>query len=122
MTVAINQGDTPQWQQTSAVAMPSGNGPDEEMDRRALACSEPALDDVGSAHASHCALRPGYFRWATTTTMAQQLKFVADVRTGLRVSCRSGDGPQSWGDRPASNGVLRKQTGMLKHKAALLFS
>ena len=33
--------------ETSVVRMHSGNGPHEEMDRRAIACFDQALDDVG---------------------------------------------------------------------------
>src|ERR1044072_8983834 len=35
--------------ETSVVRMHSGNGPHEEMDRRAIACFAQALDDVGLA-------------------------------------------------------------------------
>ena len=36
--------------ETSVVRMHSGNGPHEEMDRRAIACFDQALTDVGLAH------------------------------------------------------------------------
>lgn len=42
--------------ETSVVRMHSGNGPHEEMDRRAIACFDQALEDVGLAHA--CSLPP----------------------------------------------------------------
>src|ERR1700680_3651910 len=41
-TYSENYGD-----ESSVVRMHSGNGPHEEMDRRAIACFEQALDDVG---------------------------------------------------------------------------
>src|SRR4051812_42757016 len=56
--------------ETSVVKMHSGNGEHEEMDRRAIACFDQALVDVGLAE--QAALRQvlhDYFAWATTTTM-----------------------------------------------------
>src|SRR5262245_51690658 len=56
--------------ETSVVRIHSGNGPHEEMDRRAIACFDQALEDAGLAgdarlrHVLH-----DYFAWATTTTM-----------------------------------------------------
>src|SRR5215471_19592888 len=58
--------------ETSVVRIHSGNGLHEEMDRRAIACFDRALADVGLA--DHSALRQvlhDYFAWATTTTMAR---------------------------------------------------
>lgn len=56
--------------ESSVVRMHSGNGPHEEMDRRAIACFDQALEDAGLA--SNEQLRRAlhdYFAWATTTTM-----------------------------------------------------
>ena len=39
--------------ETSVVRIHSGNGPHEEMDRRAIACFDQALEDVGLARPSH---------------------------------------------------------------------
>src|SRR5215831_14321095 len=57
--------------ETTVVRTHSGNGVHEEMDRRAIACFDQALDDLGLSDDS--ALRQvlhDYFAWATTTTMA----------------------------------------------------
>jgi len=79
--------------ESSVVRMHSGNGPHEEMDRRAIACFDRALEDVGLArderlrHALH-----SYFAWATTTTMAQYHDSAADVPDGLSIPRWSWDG------------------------------
>src|SRR6266702_2927990 len=55
--------------ETSVVKVHSGNGEHDEMDRRAIACFDHALADVGLADDG--ALRQvlhDYFAWATTTT------------------------------------------------------
>ena len=78
--------------ETSVVRMHSGNGPHEEMDRRAIACFDQALVDVGLA--SEDPLRRvlhDYFAWATTTTMSRYHHSADDVPDGLGI-------PQwSWG-------------------------
>ncbi|MBI3349307.1 MAG: oxidoreductase [Burkholderiales bacterium] len=48
----------------------SGNGPHEEMDRRAVACFDQALADAGVADAELRRVLHDYFAWATTTAMA----------------------------------------------------
>jgi hemoglobin len=50
--------------QTSVMRMHSGNGPHEEMDRRAVACFDQALTDVGltDGHPLRGVLH-GYFTW-----------------------------------------------------------
>src|SRR6266496_4329735 len=58
--------------ETTVVKMHSGNGEHDEMDRRAIACFDRALADVGLANDD--ALRQvlhDYFAWATTTTMSR---------------------------------------------------
>lgn len=79
--------------ESSVVRMHSGNGPHEEMDRRAIACFEQALDDVGLTEPSRLAqvLRQ-YFAWATTTTMARYQESADDVPDGLRIPQWSWDG------------------------------
>ncbi len=63
--------------ETSVVRIHSGNGAHEEMDRRAIACVDQALADIGLANTGLAAderLRQvlhDYFAWATTTTMAR---------------------------------------------------
>jgi len=79
--------------ETSVVRMHSGNGPHEEMDRRAIACFDQALADVGLA--SDDRLRQvlsDYFRWATTTTMSRYHRSADDVPDGLRIPQWSWDG------------------------------
>ena len=66
--------------ETMVVRMHSGNGPHEEMDRRAIACFDQAMQDVG--------VDPGgpvgqvlhdYFAWTATTTMARYHESADDV-------------------------------------------
>jgi len=79
--------------ETSVVRMHSGNGVHEEMDRRAVACFDEALVDVGFAADDR--LRQAlhdYFAWATTTSMAQYHESADDVPDGLRIPRWSWDG------------------------------
>jgi len=84
--------------QTSVVRIHSGNGPHEEMDRRAIACFDQALTDVGfaaTASADDGRLRQvlhDYFAWATTTTMARYHRSAADVPDDLPLPHWSWDG------------------------------
>src|ERR1700722_2308102 len=58
--------------EASVVRMHSGNGPHEEMDRRAIACFDQALTDVGFTDGDPVRrLLHDYFAWATTTTMSR---------------------------------------------------
>ena len=79
--------------ETQVVRMHSGNGPHEDMDRRAIACFDQALTDTGT--------RPGdrlhqvlhdYFAWATTTTMSRYHGSADDVPDGLTIPMWSWDG------------------------------
>ena len=78
--------------ETGVVKIHGGNGMHEEMDRRAIACFDQALADVGLADDS--ALRQvlhDYFAWATATTMARYHRSADDVPDDLTI-------PQwSWG-------------------------
>jgi len=81
--------------ETSVVRIHSGNGMHEEMDRRAIACFDQALDDVGIARDE--ALRQtlhDYFAWATTTTMARYHHSADDVPKDLSIPHWSWDGLQ----------------------------
>lgn len=81
--------------ETTVVKIHSGNGEHDEMDRRAIACFDQALIDVGLAEAA--ALRKvlhDYFAWATTTTMARYQQSADDVPSGLTIPRWSWDGPQ----------------------------
>ena len=72
--------------ETRVVKMHSGNGEHEEMDRRAIACFDLALEDAGLAKDE--ALRQAlhdYFAWATTTTMARYHRSAEDVPNGLGI-------------------------------------
>jgi hemoglobin len=72
--------------ETSVVRIHSGNGVHEEMDRRAIACFDSALTDVGISRddALWQALHD-YFAWATTTTMARYHDSADDVPGSLRI-------------------------------------
>ena len=79
--------------ETKVVKMHSGNGPHEEMDRRAIACFDQALEDSGFAE--DAALRQAlhdYFAWTTTHTMSRYHKSAADVPQGLALPRWSWDG------------------------------
>ena len=82
--------------ETTVVKMHSGNGEHDEMDRRAIACFDQALADVGFAE--NDALRKvlhDYFAWATTTTMARYHESAEDVPNGLKIPRWSWDGLQA---------------------------
>ena len=70
--------------ETTVVKMHSGNGEHDEMDRRAIACFDQALADVGLAddgglrHVLH-----DYFAWATKATMSRYHHSADDVPNGL---------------------------------------
>jgi hemoglobin len=56
------------------------------MDRRAIACFDQALDDVGLSPNEHLRqVLHDYFAWATTTTMARYHESADDVPKGLRI-------------------------------------
>jgi len=91
--------------ETSVVRIHSGNGTHEEMDRRAIACFDQALADIGLADiglantglAANERLRQvlhDYFAWATTTTMARYHWSADDVPDGLGIPRWSWDGLQ----------------------------
>jgi hemoglobin len=81
--------------ETTVVKMHSGNGEHDDMDRRAIACFDQALADVGLANGG--ALRQvlhDYFAWATTTTMSRYHQSADDVPIGLSIPRWSWDGLQ----------------------------
>jgi hemoglobin len=91
--------------ETSVVRIHSGNGAHEEMDRRAIACFDQALADIGLADAGQAGTVPAgdgklrqvlhdYFAWATTTTMARYHRSADDVPDGLAIPRWSWDGLQ----------------------------
>jgi hemoglobin len=96
--------------ETSVVRIHSGNGAHEEMDRRAIACFDQALADIGLADigladAGQAGTVPAgdgklrqvlhdYFAWATTTTMTRYHRSADDVPDGLAIPRWSWDGLQ----------------------------
>ena len=81
--------------ETAVVKMHSGNGEHDEMDRRAIACFDRALADVGLA--DNNLLRQvlhDYFTWATTTTMSRYRQSADDVPSGLKFPHWSWNGLQ----------------------------
>ena len=81
--------------ETSVVRIHSGNGEHDEMDRRAIACFDQALEGVGlAADAPLGQALHDYFAWATTTAMAGFPHSADDVPDGLTVGRWSWDGLQ----------------------------
>jgi hemoglobin len=74
--------------------MHSGHGPHDDMDRRAIACFDRALDDVGITDPVLCEVLHAYFAWATTSSMAAYPESAAKVPADLRIPCWSWDGLQ----------------------------
>ena len=88
-TYSASYGD-----ETVVVRMHSGNGPHEEMDRRAIACFCQALTDVGVADDSRLRkVLHDYFAWTTTVTMSRYSRSAQDVPEGLPLQRWSWDGP-----------------------------
>ena len=80
--------------ESSVVRMHSGNGgPHVEMDERAIACFDQALDDVGIGESVRQVLYD-YFAWATSTTMSAYQDSADDVPADLTISRWSWDGLQ----------------------------
>ena len=81
--------------ETSVVRIHSGNGPHEEMDRRAISCFDRALEDAGLAADGRLrqVLHDSFAR-ATTTTMARYHRSAADVPDGRAIPRWSWDGLQ----------------------------
>jgi len=82
--------------ESSVVRIHSGNGEHDDMDRRAIACFDQALEDAGLG--SDDELRGtlhDYFAWATTTTMAAYPGSPDDVPDGLPIARWSWDGPDT---------------------------
>jgi hemoglobin len=72
--------------ETSVVRIHSGNGPHEDMDQRAIACFDQALEDVGLARDERLRrVLHDYFAWATTTTMNRYQDSAEDVPADLHI-------------------------------------
>lgn len=81
--------------ETSVVKTHSGNGEHAEMDRRAIACFDQALEDAGLT--GDVQLRQAlhdYFAWATNTTMARYHESADDVPDDLAIPRWSWNGLQ----------------------------
>ena len=81
--------------ETAVVRLHSGNGQHEEMDRRAIACFDLALEEAGLATDDR--LRQtlhDYFAWVTTTALAGYPDSADEVPDGLVIPRWSWDGPQ----------------------------
>ena len=79
--------------ETSVVRMHSGNGPHDDMDRRAIACFDQALVDVDIARDERLgAALHEYFAWATTATMSRYHRSADDVPDDLPIPRWSWDG------------------------------
>ncbi|WP_326533076.1 group II truncated hemoglobin [Pseudorhodoferax sp.] len=80
--------------ESAVVRMHSGHGPHDEMDRRAIACFDRALDDVGLTAPRLRDVLHAYFAWATTHTMAAYPDSAQAVPDGLRIPRWSWQGLQ----------------------------
>lgn len=81
--------------ESAVVRMHSGNGPHDEMDRRAIECFDLPMDDIGLTDPLLRGVLHDYFAWATTTTMAAYPSSADDVPDGLRIPRWSWDGLQA---------------------------
>jgi len=81
--------------ESSVVRMHSGNGPHEEMDCRAIACFDQAMDDVEVTDSTLWRVLHDYFAWATTVSMAAYPQRASDVPEGLRIPRWSWNGLQA---------------------------
>jgi hemoglobin len=94
--------------ETSVVRLHSGNGPHEEMDDRAIACFDQALEDIGLARdGSLWQTLHDYFAWATTSTMARYHDSADDVPQGLEIPKWSWHGLVSEGLGPPNTSLER---------------
>src|SRR5579863_7300531 len=82
--------------ETAVVRIHSGNGPHEEMDLRAIACFDQAMDEVGLDAADPVRqVLHDYFAWATTVSMSRYHESADDVPDGMSIPKWSWDGLQS---------------------------
>jgi len=81
--------------ETSVVRIHSGNGQHEEMDRRAIACFDQAMQDVGLEAAGPVRqVLHDCFTWATTTTMSRYHESADEVPEDLSIPRWSWNGLQ----------------------------
>ncbi len=100
-TYSDQYGDEP-----SVVRIHSGNGPHEEMDQRAIACFDQALEDVGLTRDEQLRrVLHDYFAWATTTTMSRYHHSADDVPDGLHIP------KWSWHGRVSQSAIRTSSVG-----------
>ena len=105
--------------ETTVVKMHSGNGEHDEMDRRAIACFDQALADVGLAYDG--ALRQvlhDYFAWATTTTMSRYHESADDVPSGLSIPHWSWDGDSRSNSSATSETITVHGEGIARYTSS----
>jgi hemoglobin len=79
--------------ETAVVRMHSGNGVHEEMDRRAIACFDQALDRIGVSRSDRLwQVLHDYFAWTTANTMARYHHSADDVPSDLEMPKWSWEG------------------------------
>jgi hemoglobin len=78
--------------QTTVVRLHSGHGPHQEMDQRAIACFDQALEDVALNEERLRQVLHDYFAWAATTTMSAYHHSADDVPECLSIPHWSWDG------------------------------
>ncbi|XHS78356.1 hypothetical protein ACFJGW_22015 [Burkholderiaceae bacterium UC74_6] len=78
--------------ETSVVRMHSGHGPHEEMDQRAIACFDLAMQDLGVSDPRLQRALHDYFAWSTTHRMSGYPKSAEDVPEGMKIPRWSWDG------------------------------
>ncbi|MGD0880133.1 MAG: group II truncated hemoglobin [Acidimicrobiales bacterium] len=72
--------------ESEVVRMHSGDGPHEDMDRRAIACFDEALGDAGLTGDDRLStVLHDYFEWATTYSMSRYHRSDGDVPEGLTI-------------------------------------
>lgn len=81
--------------ESSVVRLHSGNGEHREMDHRAIACFDRALDDAGLTAQPLRQVLYDYFAWATTTTLSRYHRSADDVPEGMRIPRWSWQGLQT---------------------------
>lgn len=79
--------------ESSVVRMHSGHGEHEDMDERAIACFDGALEDVGLTSEPLRQVLHDYFAWSTTGAMARYPRSPDDVPDGMAIPHWSWDGP-----------------------------
>lgn len=80
--------------ESSVVRQHSGNGPHDEMDHRAIACFDLAMEDIGLNDPALKRALHDYFAWTTTTTMAAFPHSASEVPADLAMPKWSWHGRQ----------------------------